>query len=273
MRGYDNLLIEFPNWRVEDFQKTMEIEKLLEKIENFKDDYPFVDSFAEKIRIFLNKNLIIANEYIKSLNDNIRILDLKGYQLPILPNEILNKKDLRELNLENNNLISLNIQDSELNLGFFKKLQIINLSDNKFYEFPSILSVLPKLTNLNLSKNEFLSINVEQADSEDLVEEMILDAMNNLGANDGKRRSTKIIELLDKGKVEASLELLKLSSDELGENEIEFKDRVTLLSSRYYSFSNSKKLGQNQDIDSPFINIIRQLILDCAHDLPSLKNI
>ncbi|MGB1050843.1 MAG: leucine-rich repeat domain-containing protein [Chitinophagales bacterium] len=99
--------------------------------------------------------------------DTVTVLDLSGYQLMFLPEEIGQLVNLKELDLSGNqftslpkelgrltNLLSLNLSSNQLTslpveLSNLNKLQVLNLSYNSFKDAPEVLNALPSLVELD----------------------------------------------------------------------------------------------------------------------------
>lgn len=78
----------------------------------------------------------------------VQTLNLRTFQLEILPPRLGKMRSLKELKLDNNFLSSL-----PENLSALTQLQLVSLSCNKLKEIPSFLYSLPSLTKLDLSAN------------------------------------------------------------------------------------------------------------------------
>lgn len=98
-------------------------------------------------------SLKIALERIaKAKNNGVTKLDLSKLELNIIPNELSNFIQLKNLNLRNNNISEIK------GLKDLKNLEFLNLSENKITQFEE-LENLTNLVRLNLDSNRIIEIN------------------------------------------------------------------------------------------------------------------
>lgn len=84
--------------------------------------------------------------------DSVFYLDLSREGLKEIPVEILKFKHLKGLDLSNNKLDSLPAN------FLFPKLEILNLNNNKFRVFPSVICLHTSLSHLMIAKNHLSEI-------------------------------------------------------------------------------------------------------------------
>lgn len=97
--------------------------------------------YAQAIRNWMKEN---TEELAK-----IKVLDLQGEGIKILPAEISYLTNLEKLDLSNNDMQVFPDQLAKLD-----KLQWLNLNDNNLTEFPEVLTKIPNLKVLSLNHNQ-----------------------------------------------------------------------------------------------------------------------
>jgi len=84
--------------------------------------------------------------------DSVFYLDLSREGLKEIPTEIIAFKNLKEIDLSNNKLTNLPLD------FIFPELSILNLTNNKLHEFPSVICKNTGLTKLLMGKNYLTEI-------------------------------------------------------------------------------------------------------------------
>lgn len=100
--------------------------------------------------LFLPKSTTITEQVV---------LNYSGKVGDTFPLEVLERANVRELNLSNNALSRLPDDISRLN-----SLEVLDISNNDFVEFPSQIKELPALQTLNIANNEFIMSTQDVAD-------------------------------------------------------------------------------------------------------------
>ncbi len=105
-------------------------------------------SFSQPQKLYIS-----IEEAISVSPDSVYRLDLSKQKLEIIPKEIYNFKNLKELYLSKNKLSKL---DKEFLV--FQNLEVLDLSKNKFTNFPSQICSLGALKQLFLGRNNIAII-------------------------------------------------------------------------------------------------------------------
>ena len=85
--------------------------------------------------------------------DTVYRLDLKRNKLKTFPKEILQLKNLQELNLSKNQMIELSEE-----LGELINLQVLDISSNKLQSLPASIGKLRNLIKISAGRNEIIAI-------------------------------------------------------------------------------------------------------------------
>ena len=134
-------------------------------------EIPNTNELQSLNELHLTNNEIVSVDQNK-LHSQLRVLHLASNKISVFPEVGITYKELKELNISNNNLVNLpsNVFSSLINLrklhmavnylsvlpqsiGFLIHLEELDLSHNKFTDFPQLLLHLTSLTSINLTNN------------------------------------------------------------------------------------------------------------------------
>ncbi|MDA3840327.1 MAG: leucine-rich repeat domain-containing protein [Patescibacteria group bacterium] len=117
-----------------------------------------------------NSNSVISDivdvKIVNAPKTKNEILDLSGQGLEKLPEYVLGMRDLKELNLSDNNLEGA----LPSQIGKLKNLEKLNVSNNDMTGIPAEIGQLEKLEELNYANNEITGLPLELAKLKNLKE-------------------------------------------------------------------------------------------------------
>ena len=98
-----------------------------------------------------------------SMDEKDGILDYSYQELEEWPPEIIQKADLKELDISCNNVETLLLNNNLINelpsdIGNLDKLKVLNLSENRLFNLPKSLGLLNQLEELCLDYNSISDI-------------------------------------------------------------------------------------------------------------------
>lgn len=145
---------------------------------NEMDDDFLIDmpSLAKKLKTVTSiverkKGIIRFRSGIKRIV-NLRELDVSNNQISLIPDEIMNLKQLQKMCLDSNNLSQINES-----LKYVATLEELSISNNSIYSIPDIFKWFNKLKYVDLSSNYINEISVSLLEMKELKE---LNLSNNL---------------------------------------------------------------------------------------------